>query len=152
MGNKRWLLVANQSAARLFEVNADTPRLREIEDFTNPSGRLHDGDLDADRGGRTFDSAGEGRHAMTREQSATGQAADAFARDLAARLAAGRKADDCGALLLVAEPRFLGRLRAMLDDATAALVRDTLDKDLTRLDAAALADRLDELLRPSRPR
>jgi protein required for attachment to host cells len=32
--------------------------------------------------------------------------------------------------VLVADPRFLGELRGMLDAATAALVSATLDKDL----------------------
>ncbi len=147
---KRWVVVANQSGARIFSAAASGAGLIELEDAFNPRGRARDGDIDADRPGRSFDSAGDGRHALGREETPSEHAAADFARHVAARLAAARSAAEFDSLVLVAEPRFLGRLRAALDDPTAATVSASLDKDLVRLDAGELLPHVREAIRPSR--
>jgi protein required for attachment to host cells len=141
-----WAVVANQTSARLFIVGRGRA-IEEIEDAFNPRGRASDRDIDADRPGRVFDSMGSGRHAMSREHSPHEQAAEDFARAIAERLSAARTANDLDALVVIAEPRFLGRLRDAFDAHIAALVIATLDKDLVKLDHDALADTIDGLLR-----
>ena len=52
-----------------------------------------------------------------------------------------------GKLVLVAEPRLLGELRAALDKPTAALVSATLDKDLVGVDNRDIPMHLDNLVK-----
>ncbi|MBI3777824.1 MAG: host attachment protein [Gammaproteobacteria bacterium] len=82
----------------------------------------------ADKPGRSFDSRGQGRHSLSTEQQATGHLAEQFAKHLSALLDDGRHQQRNAKLVLVAEPRFLGSLRAALSSPTAALVTATLGK------------------------
>lgn len=147
----RWLVVAHRAGARIFSIHDHGRSLRLVEDLDHPRGRLHDGAIDADRPGRAYDSVGGGRHAMEREEGASERDAADFARVVAARLEQGRVEHACDAIVLVAEPRFLGLLRATLDRPTAALVGASLDKDLAHLAATDLAAQLGEVLQPAQP-
>ena len=60
--------------------------------------------------------------------------------------AAWRHPGRFGRLVLVAEPRLLGELRAALDKPTAALVSATLDKDLVGIDNRDIPRHLGKLV------
>ena len=49
-----WILCANASRARLFEVVAHSDTPREVADFVNPAGRAHERDLRSDAAGRFY--------------------------------------------------------------------------------------------------
>ena len=51
---KTWIVVADNSRARIFEVMDRSETLRELEDLVNPAGRLHDSELRTDNTGRYF--------------------------------------------------------------------------------------------------
>ena len=55
-------------------------------------------------------------------------------------------AGEVGKLVLVASPRFLGRIRASLSGPSADLVVHTIDKELTQLAADKLAEHLPEFI------
>lgn len=147
-----WLLVANRAGARLFAVRDAGRALALLESLENPRGRLHEGDLDADRPGRAFDIAGAGRHALGREESSRERVAADFARFVADRLATERKAGRFDALVVAAEPRFLGLIRAALDEPTARCVVASDDRDLVACDVPALLSHLGAQLAPAAPR
>ena len=46
-----WVLVADNSRARIFSSDKPASVLQEIQDLTHPEARLHEGDLVTDRGG-----------------------------------------------------------------------------------------------------
>ena len=46
------VVVADSSRARVFTADKPAGPLNEIETLNNPEGRLHEGDLVSDRGGR----------------------------------------------------------------------------------------------------
>jgi len=144
--SKCWLLVADRAGARLFAVSKRGRVLEPLEVFEHPAGRLHDRDFGSDHPGRVYDSFGGGRHSVGSEESPSERVAQDFARSLAAHLEAGRKAGKVDSLVLIAEPRFLGRLRTALDDNTAALVTATLDSDLAHCSADELVPRAIALL------
>ncbi len=86
--------------------------------------------LGSDKPGRSFDSHGVSRHALGKEHDEAETVAQAFAHKLAAHLDNARAKNAYGRLVLVAEPRFLGMLRAALTAPTAALVSARVEKDL----------------------
>lgn len=128
--NKTWILIAHRAGARIFENDGPGRGLKHLETIAHPEGRLQNKALGSDKPGRSFDSHGPGRHALGKEHGPAETVAQAFAHALAARLDAGRTKNTYGKLVLVAEPRFLGMLRAALSPQTAALVSATVEKDL----------------------
>lgn len=70
--------------------------------------------------------------------------AEDFAKELADFLRQKRIDQAYAGLVLVAEPRFLGRLRSNLDKPTAGLVQRELDKNWVRHDDDRIQQLLDE--------
>lgn len=137
-----WILIANRSSASLFESDWPGKSMRRIQDIPHPQGRMQNQDIDADKPGRSFDSFGKGRHAMSTEQEPTEHIAQQFALDLAELLNKGRLTHAYDKLVLMAEPKFLGILRAALDKNTASLVVQTVNKELLDVKEEDLAEYL----------
>jgi protein required for attachment to host cells len=133
MTQHTWILVAHRAGARIFAQTAPHQTLTLVESIDHPEGRLRNHDLDADAGGRSFDSHGSHRHALETEHSATDHLAEAFAKSLVAKLRTGREGKACDRIILVADPRMLGKLRDEMDAFTAAAADRSLDKDLGNL-------------------
>ncbi len=89
----------------------------------------------SDRPGRAFDSFGAGRHAMSQTESARNHEANAFARNVAGYLNQAITDNDFSHIVVVAAPKFLGRLRAKLSDSASRAVVLEASKNLTNLDA-----------------
>jgi protein required for attachment to host cells len=141
-----WVVVAHRAGARILAHCGPGTGLARVAELVHPEGRMRDRDFDADRPGRAFDSHGQGRHAMSREEPPHEHAAAEFARDLARHVDRSRQQHRFDALVLVAEPGFLGILRGALTDATAALVRGSVAKDLAKVPDRDLGDHLGALL------
>jgi protein required for attachment to host cells len=141
--NTTWILTANRSGATLFEGDGKGNAIHRLQDIPYPKGRLQNKDIDTDKPGRAFDSLGQGRHGMSTQHEPTEEVAAQFARILAELLNKGRTTHAYDKLVLVAEPRFLGILRAALDSHTAALVVKTVHKDLPEVEEKELASYLE---------
>lgn len=137
-----WILTANRSSASLFESDWPGKSMRRIQDVPHPQGREQNSDIDTDKPGRSFDSFGQGRHAMSTGQEPVEHIAQQFALDLAEVLNKGRVVHAYDKLVLMAEPKFLGVLRAALDKHTAALVVQTVHKELPNVKEEDLAEYL----------
>lgn len=147
MNKNTWILVAHRSGARLFENKGPGKGLNLVSDIPHPEGRLKNKDIDADRPGRSFDSRGQGRHALSSEQEPTAHLAEQFAKQLSSMLDEGRNQQRYSKLVLIAEPRFLGNLRATLSTTTAALITATLSKDLGGVESRLLPKHLTDVVR-----
>lgn len=99
----------------------------------------------SDRPGRTFDSAGAGRHAMSPTSEPQRLAEEQFARALNRELARIFEAHRCGQLVVIAPPRFLGALRATMPDVLDKTVTCTVTKDLVGEEPGRLKSLLAEL-------
>jgi len=114
--SKPWIVVADQSKARIFTVDDSRGPLREIESLEHPEGRERIQDLTTDLPGRAFDSSGVGgRHAMGTSVDPRQQEAIRFAKQIAELVRTGCTEGRCDRLFLVAGPQFLGLLREHLD-------------------------------------
>lgn len=141
---KTWILVAHRSGARLFESRGPRKGLERLQNLEHPAGKLKNRQIDSDKHGRSFDRRGSGRHAYTTEHEPTTHVAAQFAKQLAAVLEEGRVQQRYARLVLVAEPRFLGILRAELSAPIASLVSGTLDKDLGGVEDRDLPKHLEQ--------
>ncbi len=143
---KTWILVGDSSRARLLLAEHTNAPLQELDTLENPAARLRNQDLSSDGPGRSFDSAGRGRHAMEQRESPKHHEAATFARHLAERLEQARGHGELERLVLVAPPRFLGLLRDEMGTDLSRLVIAEIDKDLTAVDASELRTHLEVLV------
>ena len=82
-----WIIVADESTATVYTRKSRRGPLTELFSLANETGRKKLGDLLSDRGGRSFDSHGQGRHTMVKEQTGPKKrAAVAVAKDIANRI------------------------------------------------------------------
>lgn len=133
------VVVADEYRAILYARDTRTGPLRQLRTFTNETARKKTGDLISDRGGRSFDSHGHGRHTMGGERDSPQQhLARAFARDIADIIAAESHKGTCRGYAVVAAPRFLGLLRHEFATAVHDAPYATVDKDVVGKDAAVI--------------
>jgi protein required for attachment to host cells len=126
-----WILAANASRARLFEVVPHDAAPREIADFSNAPGRAHDRDLQSDASGRLY---GKGEHVQghaTVEGTIAEHEVQRFAETLRDHLAREHAQHRFEQMWIIAAPAFLGRLRKNMPAELARSVEFTLDKDYT---------------------
>lgn len=130
--NKYYLVVvADESRAVLYTRETLRGPLHEERTFGNDAARLKTEDLLADRGGRSFDSHGHGRHTMTAEKSDPRQhLAEAFAREIAEDIASKQHKGVLRGFALIAAPRFLGMLRSQLASRVHEEPYATVDKNV----------------------
>ncbi len=142
-----WIVVGHRAGARILEHKGPGKGLRLVSDLEHEQGRLKDGEINTDRPGTSFSSgSGPRRHPMPTEETAHDHLAASFAGQLGEILSTGRTEHRFDQLVLVAEPGFLGMLHGKLDGPTAALVKDTLGKDLARVPIHELGPHLEGVL------
>lgn len=137
-----WVVVASSTRCRIFKQSSHNAPLEEIEDLVHPEGRLQDRELASDKPGRAFDSSGAGRHGMGEPVSPSEQENIRFAKTVAQRIDAARKAKAFERLVLVADPRFLGHLRPGLTPATRNCVATEIPKNLAGADPGSIRSAL----------
>ncbi|WP_293005169.1 host attachment protein [Nitrosomonas sp.] len=143
---KIWILIANSGNATLFTADSPTASLTELMTFDNPDARVKQMELSSDRPGRSFDSHGEGRHAMATEVEPKEQEQIRFAKLIVDRLEQGRVENAFERLVVVAAPAFLGLLRTNFNAPLSSLLSLEIDKDYTSLRPDELRARLPERL------
>ena len=143
------IIVADRSEARFYDMTELHGPPRLVEELRDAQARLYDRDYKSDKPGRVFDHAsGGGRrgavahHSTQGERSPSKHEADVFAQRIVAALEQSQGRAGFDRLVLVAEPGFLGRLRAVLPKALQDLVGLEIHKDLVHQDERALAAHL----------
>ncbi len=140
-----WIVVADEARAIVYTRDTRRAPLTESFSLENDAGRRKPGDLETDRGGRSFDSFGAGRHSMAKEKSGLKKSAtEAFAKDIAERIGKAIHNGRCRGYALVAAPRFLGMLRAALASSCNVEPFTTIDKEVVGKDTAFLEKLIDQ--------
>lgn len=145
-----WVLVADAARARLFEVEQPQLTLRPALEEELIGTNLPSREIASDRPGRSFDSGGEGRHAMEPSTDPARHAQGEFARDVARLVDQKRESGLFDRLVVVAPPQFLGDLRALMPQQLKAAVSAEVAKDLSKLPRHELQDHLREVLEAQR--
>ena len=138
----RWLVVADEGVARIYEKPRTGGDLEVVAELTDEEAHAHRADLRRDAYGRR--SAGE-----RSGSSVTSAASDdemhregaRFAARIAEQLAEKLKQKRYDNLRIAAAPRFLGQLRKALDKHVADVVTEEVPKDLTHENASELTRR-----------
>jgi len=134
-----WVMVADESNAIVYAHDTMRGPLRELFSLENATARRKMDQLISDRGGRSFDSYGKGRHTMTKEKADPKRnAAMIFAKEIAERVAKAMHDGSCRGFAIVAAPRFLGVLRDAIAIATTAEPYATIDKEVVGQDTTVI--------------
>lgn len=142
------LIVANASRARLYRVRQG--QLERLESLNHPESRAKIVELVSDRQGRQHDDSGPAKAGPHR--SGVDQPVDphenemlAFAREVARRVSIQARRGKYPEVIVFAPPRFLGRVKAALEDEIAKRVVASVSHDYTTKDENEIVDILQTL-------
>ena len=143
--SKHWVMVADKSKARIFTIADPRGELLDEVVLEHPQAREREQTLTSDRPGRSFDSTGQGRHAMGTSVEPDQQETIRFAKQIADHVQVAHNEGRCDRLLLVAGPPLLGLLREPLNTLTGLRVSE-IEKNLGQYDAREIRKHLPERL------
>ena len=141
-----WILIADAATARVIATSGKAGDLAMVDDIELQGHPLPGRDLAADRPGRAFDRAGDGRHGMEPRTDPRSVERERFAREIADVLEKAVVGQRYDRLVLVAPPTFMGLLRETLPSSVATKVGAELTKDLTKVSIHDLSERLAPVL------
>ncbi len=142
---KTWVVVADNSRARIFTAETPSSPLIEVDSIVHPEARMHDRDITSDLPGRGSSSGGA-RHSYVTETDAKDHENAGFAKRIAGFLDDARKSEKFRQLIIVAAPSLLGNLRSGLNDQTRKMVSLELDKNLSQLSPRDIRKHMPEFL------
>ncbi len=137
-----WVLIANGGEARIVETEGRGGEVRDVDGMQFENATPPARDIMADKPGRAFDSAGQGRHAMEYTSDPAEQSELDFARQLSEVLETAFRNKRFDELSIVAAPAMLAKLRQALAPQVGATLRAEIDKDYTKVSKIDLPDYL----------
>ncbi len=140
-----WILVADNCRARIFACPKAAGPISEIRTLASPEGRLHEGDLVTDKGGRDR-NPGAGAHGLSGGADHKQDNAERFAAQVCEELETARNSGSFKKLYVVAAPTFLGLLRKHRSSAMRQLVAGEIDKNLATQDPETIRASLPDYL------
>ena len=143
--SKLWVVVADKSKARIFTVADPRGALLDECELEHPEARGREQALTSDRPGRSFDSKGQGRHAMGSSVEPDKQETIRFAKQVTDHVQTAHNEGRCNRLLLVAGPPLLGLLRKNLKTSSNLHISE-LEKNLGQYGALEIRKHLPERL------
>ena len=141
-----WVLAADSSYAKILQSDSRVAPLKLLEELEHPQARMKNSDLYSDNAGRSFDSGGQGRHAMEPETDAKSTEAQRFARDLCDKLRQAALQNKFEKLYILAAPAFMGILRGCLDESVKSRVAGEVPKDVAQHTPEAIREKLPDFL------
>jgi len=141
-----WALVANSGRARILEMRRKPYEFRPVAELVSEAQHLTSKDLVSDASGRVYRAQGPGTHAMQPRSDPHETAESQFTRELVDKLEKAASLGRFDQLLIVADPKSLGRIRALMNRTVANRVADEISLDLVGLPQSQLEPRLKKLL------
>lgn len=140
--NKLWALVTDSGCGRLFELERSPARIEEIGNRESPARHLTSHELTTDLSGRESSSAAHSGDTKQPRSDPHDEAERKFVQEWVDGLQKAFGNHRFEHLMLVADPRTLGRLRERMDARLQDAVVAELGRDLTKLATKDLETRL----------
>jgi protein required for attachment to host cells len=139
-----WIVLADEGRARILAAPERGTDLTELEEMTDAAAHADNADFRHDAYGRRAgaDARMGGNATASAGEEKLDHEADLFARRVAQRLAQAHQQGRFERLRIAAAPRFLGRLRKVLEPEVARTVVEEIDKNLLQFDRRELTRRL----------
>lgn len=137
-----WVLVANGSQARLFNLDGPKKSFTLIKEFEHPESRMKTDKLSSDRSGHFMNSSTQGSGSFQEPTDPKTYELERFALELTKTLDEGRAANKFEKVVLVASPHFLGLLKQNMSDQLSKAVSHTIQKDYTAVNDRDMLDQI----------
>ena len=128
------IVACSAADARFWRSNSRFGSWDLITEMHNPVAAQHEKSFASDRPGRAFDIVGSGRHSMSQTESGQDHELLEFARQVSSFLNRSIANNDFSHIVILAAPKFLGRLRTALSDTALKAVVLAEAKNLSNLD------------------
>jgi protein required for attachment to host cells len=156
-----WVIAADSSRARIFEMSERGDKLQEIEDMFNPEGRQHEREIATDQEGRFGQGANAGSSAATPGPGARNNQANSaepqqtirehdiemFTKQVVRYIDQARNEHRFDKLRVIAAPKMLGLIRQNLSKEAQKMVEEEIPKNIAGLDG----HQVEEYLRQNKP-
>lgn len=150
MPTTTWIVAADSSRARLFEITEPDRRLRTVEEFDHPKGRANNRELVSDADGRfPAKHVGPGGDSSGQRVAPVEHRTELFSKTLARYLDKARSRHRYDKLYLIAPPEFLGLMRENLTKEVRKAVAEEINKDLSWFDARDIERYVKPLRKPA---
>ena len=136
-----WIVIANASQARILQRRRGEG-LQLAHTFSHPQGRWRAGELARDKAGRETGASGVGGATYEMHPDARSKERTRFARELGDFIEQAARDGRFGVLAIFAASPFLGDVKHGLGDASARLLGDVHDLDLSHVGMAELPARI----------
>ncbi|MCB1518662.1 MAG: host attachment protein [Hyphomicrobiaceae bacterium] len=143
---KTWILLADGNRARIVEFDGPANGLREDAGLQFAQVPMKAGEMQTDRPGRSFASAGYGRAAMAPHTDPVEKREADFTANLAATLDEKLRQNAFDRLIIAAAPKALGNLRKALSARVNEVVYAEIAKDLLNVPSDKLATHFEDVL------
>lgn len=130
-----WFVVMSQKTVRILTIARDTNQLTQLKLFDNPLGRLRKHDLvkkQAGRGQKSIGRTGLIHYSESKRSDPHEEAALQFAKQITDYLEIKRQQKKFNSLTIVAEPRFIGKVRSCMSPQLKKVVKQWYKKDLLK--------------------
>ena len=143
---KYWVLVANSGQARILEMQRKPYEFRQVADLVSETQHLTNKELVSDASGRVYHTQGPGTHSMKPRSDPHENAEEQFSRSLAQKMEKAAQLHRFDQLLVVADPKTMGRLRQQMHKVVSDRVADEVSLDLVGMPLNQLETRLRGML------
>ena len=144
--SKYWVLVANSGQARILEMQRKPYEFHQVSELVSETQHLTNKEIVSDASGRVYHAQGPGTHSMKPRSDPHQNAEEQFSRSLARKMERAARLGRFDQLLVIADPRTMGRLRQQMDRSLAGRVADEISLDLVGLPLNQLEPRVREVL------
>jgi len=144
--SKYWVLVANSGQARILEMQRKPYEFHQVTELVSEAQHLTNKEIVSDASGRVYRAQGPGTHSMKPRSDPHENAEEQFSRGLAQKMQKAAELGRFDHLLLVADPKTLGRLRQHMNRSVGSRVADEVSLDLVGLPLNQLEPRLRQVL------
>jgi protein required for attachment to host cells len=132
------IVACSAAHARFWRSDSRFGAWRRINEMNDPAASQREAEFSSDRPGRSFNSVGKGRHAMSQPQTGQNHEKLIFARQIAKYLNQSIANSDFLHVALIAPPKFLGIVKTELSNTTLRAVVLEESKNLTDLNDAEI--------------
>ena len=144
--SKYWVLVADSGHARILELRKKPRELRQVQELISEGQHLSSRDMVSDASGRAYHVKGPSSHSKQPRSDAHDQAEQAFSRMLVEKLEKAANLKAFEHLVLIADPKTLGRVRQQMSKSLSGMVTDERNLDVVGLPLDSLQKKVRSLL------
>ncbi len=132
--NKKWILIADRSKARVFEYQGPGKPFKLIHKLDHPEGRLKSKDFNMDEDGESFDRMGYGRHKVDVDTDPREEINKRFALEVCNFLKQSKLEKKFDHLYIASGPVFISYIKEKLDPNVYKNVQAWIPKNLGNIE------------------